>query len=387
MGSNVMIYAAATLLACLAAFAYERRREWRWLMAIAAVPLLAVAAMRWNVGTDFRLTYLPEYRALEQVRGTRTPPRKVKAFTYLAKRHRFGRTPQRVCEKFKKVLHRSEPAYRLLMEGALYSGLGFRAVIAVCALITTACVFFAIFRFSRWPTLATFLYVATGSYFLSLNIMRQYVAIGIGLLAVTFVTDRKPWRFLLCVAVATTFHYSAVLLLPLYVLSRKELHPRHCIDIIAVSIALSFVAAPVAHGALSLVGSEYAKYFSSKLAADGFEWLFFTINCCFLAMGAWYWRGAVAGNKYFAVWYGMTVLGTAALAFSGAIPLMKRVNYYYAAPQFLMLPEIVLAEGNRRRRWALTALVVIAFIAETAVSIYIFNKNGVLPYRWESSGW
>ena len=78
----------------------------------------------------------------------------------------------------------------------------------------------------------------------------------------------------------------------------------------------------------------------------------------------------------------MTVLGTVALTFSGAIPLMKRVNYYYAAPQFLMLPEMLLAEENPRRRYALTTLVVVAFIAETAVSVYFFNKNGVLPYRW-----
>lgn len=387
MGSNIMIYVVATLLACLAAFAYERRREWRWLMALAAVPLLVVAAMRWNVGTDFYRTYLPEYRALEQVRGARTPPRKVKIFSYLAKRNLFGRTPKKVCNQFKKVLHRSEPAYRLLMEGALWSGLGFRAVIAICALISTACVFCAIFRFSRWPTLATFLYVATGNYFLSLNIMRQYVAIGIGLLAVAFVTDRKPWKFLLYVAIATAFHYSAVLLLPLYALSRTELNPRRGIVVIGVALALSFVSAPAVLGALRMIESEYAKYFSSRLASDGFEWLFFAINCSFLAIGAWYWRGAVAGNRLFAVWYGMTVLGTVALAFSNTIPLMKRVNYYYAAPQFLMLPEIVLAEGNRRRRWALTAMVVVAFIAETAVSVYLLNKNGALPYRWKSAGW
>ena len=380
-----MIYIIATLLACLAAFAYERRRGWRWLTVVAALPLLVVASIRWNVGTDFYLTCLPEYRALEQVRGSRTPPHKVGTFTYLAKRRLFGRTPQMVCEHFTEVLHRSEPAYRLLMEGALRSGLGFRSVVAVCALISTICVFCAIFRFSRWPTLATFLYVTTGNYFLSLNIMRQYVAIGIGLLAVAFVTDRKPWRFLLCVAVATAFHYSAVLLLPLYALSRTELNPRRGIMVVAVALALSFVSAPAVLGALRLIESEYVKYFSSKLAADGFEWMFFAINCSFLAIGAWYWRGAVAGTRYFAVWYGMTVLGTVALAFSNTIPLMKRVNFYYAAPQFLMLPEIVLAEGNRHRRWALTALVVAIFIAETAISVYLLNKNGVLPYRWKRS--
>ena len=382
-----MIYIVATLLACLAAFAYERRRKWRWLTVIAAVPLLVVASMRRNVGTDFCLTSLPEYRALEQVHGTRKSPKRVKVFRYLAERQVFGRTPKKVCAHFKKVLHRSEPAYRLLMEGAFRSGLGFRSVIAGCALITAVCIFCAIFRFSRWPTLATFLYVTTGNYFLSLNIMRQYVAVGIGLLAVAFVTDRKPWKFLLCVAVATAFHYSAVLLLPLYALSRMELNPRRGTVVVAVALALSFITAPAVLGVLRLIESEYAKYFSSKLAADGFEWMFFAINCSFLAIGAWYWRGAVAGNRYFAVWYGMTVLGTVALAFSNTIPLMKRVNYYYAAPQFLMLPEIVLAEGNRYRRWALTALVVAIFIAETAVSAYLLNKNGVLPYCWESSGW
>ena len=377
-----MIYVVATLLACAAAFAYERRRSWRWLAVAAALPLFVVAAARWNVGTDIRRTYMPEYRALEQVRGAKVPPEEVREFRHLARRHRFGRTPEKVCEHFKRVLHRSEPAYRVLMEGACRTGLGFRSVLAACALATAACVFFAIFRFSRWPTLAVFLYVATGNYFLSLNIMRQYIAVGIGLVAVAMVVDRKPWRFLFCVAVATAFHYSAVLLLPIYALSRIELNPKRGAITVAGALALSFVAAPVALWALRSVGSEYAKYFSSRLANDGFEWMFFAINCCFLAMGALYWRGATAGNRLFATWYGMTVLGTVALAFSGAIPLMKRVNYYYAAPQFLMLPEMLLAEKSPRRRHVLTALVVAAFIAETAISAYVLNKNGVLPYRW-----
>ena len=377
-----MIYLIATILACAAAFAYERRREWRWLAVVAAVPLLVVAAARWNVGTDLRRTYLPEYRALEQMHGAKVPPAKVREFRRLARRHLFGSTPEKVCRHFKKVVHRSEPAYRLLMEGACRSGLGFRSILATCALIATACVFFAIFRFSRWPTLAVFLYVATGNYFLSLNIMRQYIAIGIGLVAVAAIVDRRPWRFMLCVAAATAFHYSAVLLLPLYALSRIELTPRRGLVIVAGALALSFVAQPAVLWALRASGSEYVKYFTSRLAKDGFEWLFFAVNCCFLAMGAWYWRGATAGNRLFAAWYGMTVLGTAALAFSGALPLMKRINYYYAAPQFLMLPEMLLAEENPRRRHVLTALVVAAFMAETAVSVYFFNKNGVLPYRW-----
>ena len=49
------------------------------------------------------------------------------------------------------------------------------------------------------------------------------------------------------------------------------------------------------------------------------------------------------------IWYNMTLLGTLALAFSGVLPLMKRVNYYYAAPQFLLLPEALRVEEDSKR--------------------------------------
>jgi len=378
----MIVYAIATLLTCLLAFIYERRRELWWLMPLAALPLAFVASVRWNVGTDFRRTYLPEYRALEFVRGVGKPAAEEKVFVRWAKRGTFGKTPERVQRHFVKVLGRCEPAYRALMEASVSCGIGLRPVMGFCAMLTAAFVFLAIFRHSRWPSLAAFLYVATGNYFLSLNIVRQYVAIAIALVALEFVFDNRPWRFLGCLLAAALFHYSAVLLLPCWLLGRMELTPKRGMPVIAAALALSLVASPIVHKVLVSVGADhYARYFRSALAEDGFEWLFFAINVCFLAMGAWYWDRAREGNRLFSLWYGMTVLGTVALAFSGSVPLMKRVNYYYAAPQFLMLPEMLLAEDDPKRRKWLAVLVVCAFVAETVVSVCILNKNGVLPYR------
>ena len=73
-------------------------------------------------------------------------------------------------------------------------------------------------RESSSPVLAVYLYVATSNYFLSLNIIRQYVAIGIGLVAVRFIRERRLLPFLICVAAAMFFHTTAVLLLPCYFL-------------------------------------------------------------------------------------------------------------------------------------------------------------------------
>ena len=76
----------------------------------------------------------------------------------------------------------------------------------------------------------------------------------------------------------------------------------------------------------------------------------------------------------------MTVIGTLFLALSGSFPLMKRVNYYFAAPQFLMLPEILLSESRPAVRKVLTALVIVGFTLETAVAVWMLNKNEPLPY-------
>jgi len=376
------VYVVATLLTCLLAFAYERRKDLWWLMPLAALPLAVVASARWKVGTDFTRTYLPEYCALEHVRGRGDAFAQEKVFARRAKQGGYRKTPEQIRQYFVKVLARCEPGYRAVMEVAVWCRLGLRYVIGFCAALTAACVFFAIFRFSRWPSLAAFLYVGTGNYFLGLNIMRQYVAIGLLLVATGFVLDRRPWRFLCCVALAALFHHSAFLMLPCWLLGRMDLTPKRSVPIIVAALVLSFAAGPFVRKALVLAGADhYAHYFKSQVAADGFEWMFFSINVCFLALGAWCWDRACAGNRLFAVWYGMTVLGTVALALSGFVPLMKRVNYYYAAPQFLMLPEMLLAEEDvRKRRW-LTALAVLVFAAETVVAVCMMNKNGVLPYR------
>ena len=382
------VYLLATAFSCLATALWFRRRErcsWRefvlWLL-LAALPLGLVAAARWHVGTDFSLTYLPEYKALTYLKGEGRPAAFEGSFTRLVREEVFGNTPCRVRSHFISVVRKGEVGYHALMEASWATGLGFRAVLAFCAILTTLLVFLAIFRQSRWPVLAAFLYVFAGDYFLSLNVMRQYVAVALVLFAVPYVRERRLLPFLGCVAVAFLFHRSALLLLPCYLLSRFEIRPKAGFVLIAIAFVASFVLAPLVERMLPLIGlANYVKYFHNIESEQGFEWLLFAVNLCFVAMGAWSWGRAKAGNPLFPIWYGMMVVGTAALAMSGTLPLMKRINIYFGAASFLMLPEMLLAEGDVRRRRILTGLVIAAFAAETGVSVCLLNKNGVLPYQ------
>lgn len=392
----MLIYVTATIASCLMAMYFTRqddkapfgvtaKRRWAEIVCC-SFPLLLLSAVRWGVGTDFLYTYLPEFRALQWLRAGGGDALCEELFAplcgYLAS-WGLPDTPEAALPFFLGVLDRSEPGYRALMELAVLLGGNFRLVIAVTSVIIELAVFYAIFTQSSMPTLAIFLYVASSNYFLGLNIVRQYIAVAVGLVAVQFIQEKRLVPFLLCVAAGMLFHTTAILLLPCYFLCRIEWRPRYGLLFVAIVLCGSGLLGSIAAWLMPRVGlGYYARYIGTVWAEEGFETILFAVNLAVLLFCSWYWEKAKQRCKYYVIWYNMTLLGTLALALSGVLPLMKRVNYYYAAPQFLLLPEALQAEEKPERRKALTVLVVLAFTAETLVAVVGFNKNGALPYRF-----
>lgn len=381
----MIVYIVATLLSCALAWYAQRQDGNVWLRVASALPLAMVAAVRWGVGTDMYFLYLPQFTAVEWFRagggaelareyfqplmdGTVCPP--------------LQGDPLALAETFWRNFNLEEPGYRALFHAIVWCGGSFRWFTIITSLATAALVFSVIWRQSRAPALAVYFYVATSNYFLSLNIVRQYFAIGLVLLAVSYAADRRFWRFVLCLLVAVLFHKSAILVFPIWFIPMLRIRPWYGFLFVVLALGASVVISPVLRMALPYVGlGIYVKYFETSHAQDGFEWMFFAINIAFMAMGIFYFARAIAKNHCFAIWYWMTVLGTVALAFSGTVPLMKRVNYYFAGPQFLMLPEMLMAEEKPwLRRW-LTLLAILAFAAETFVAVFLMNKNEPLPYH------
>ena len=386
----MIVYAVATAIACLFAWYAPRceKRALRWsCMALSALPLFLVAAARWGVGTDVNFLYLPQFTAVEwhySGEGRETAWDLYRPF-YRAKMWFWkAGSPLYAAQVFWRKFNYEEPGYRWLVTLIVNCGGGFRWFLAITSGITSALVFTSIWRQSRYPALAIFFFVTTSNYFVSLNIVRQYIAVALVLLAVEFAVNRRYFSFLVAIACGALFHRTAmlgVLVLPLAFL-KPALNPLWGFAAVGAAYLASFVVVPFFRAVLPIIGCGiYLKYFGSKFSRDGFETIFFLINLCFMCLGAWYLRRAAKGNRFVVCWYWMTVVGTMFLALSGVVPLMKRVNYLFAAPQFLMLPELIAAEENRRLRWALGILIVIGFAAETYVAVCVLNKNEPLPYR------
>lgn len=391
----MIIYLSCTLLSCAMAARMQRedaqalggvsaRRRWLEILCC-AMPLWLLSALRWGVGTDFFYTYLPEFRALQWLRsgGGEELCRELFApLEELLALWGLPSAPEEALPFFLGVLSKCEAGYRALMETAIGLGGNFRLVIIATSSIINVCVFYAIFTQSSDPALAIYLYVATSNYFLGMNIIRQYVAVALGLVAVRFIREKKLLPFLVCVAAAALFHTTALLLLPCYFLCRIRLKPYDGQLLLATVLACSGVLGAVGAWLLPRIGlAYYARYLGTPWDTGRFEMIFFLIDLGVLLLGGVYWEKASRKNAYYGIWYNMLLLGALALALSSELPLMKRVSYYYTAPQFLILPEALNAEDDPKRRKVLKIAVMTFFGLETLVAVGVFNKNGVLPYR------
>ena len=391
----MIAYLSCTLLSCVLAARMQRedaqalggvsaKRRWFEILCC-AMPLWLLSALRWGVGTDFFYTYLPEFRALQWLRsgGGEALCRELFApLEELLALWGLPSAPEEALTFFLGVLSKCEAGYRALMETAISLGGNFRLVIIATSSIINVCVFYAIFTQSSDPALAIYLYVATSNYFLGMNIIRQYVAVALGLVAVRFIREKKLLPFLACVAAAVLFHTTALLLLPCYFLCRIRLKPYYGQLLLATVLACSGLLGAVGAWLLPRIGlAYYARYLGTPWDTGRFEMIFFLIDLGILLLGGVYWEKASRKNAYYGIWYNMLLLGALALALSSELPLMKRVSYYYTAPQFLILPEALNAEEDPKRRKVLKIAVMAFFGLEALVAVGVFNKNGVLPYR------
>lgn len=107
-------------------------------------------------------------------------------------------------------------------------------------------------------TMSIFLFIAGGSFFTSMNIMRQYLAIGIVLQGYTFIKNKKLLPYVFIVLVAFLFHKSALFAIPCYFIMSQKSTNTNILLVYIVSIIVMTFSGPIIENLLSnSIFSEY----------------------------------------------------------------------------------------------------------------------------------
>ncbi len=175
-----------------------------------------------------------------------------------------------------------EIGYMLLMKV-----LAFVHVPETVFLIVVACLIYipvckCIYDYSQNACLSILEFVCIQLFEYSLGIFRQMIALGILLLSIKYIQKRNVKKYLLLVAVAMSFHFTAILFLPMYWLSKLSFKRIY----ILLFLVMEFVLLIFGSEAISLVlrlATRYSSYVDSIYGVSGGNYSFLIlINFVFL---------------------------------------------------------------------------------------------------------
>lgn len=225
----------------------------------------------------------------------------------------------------------------------------------------------------------------------SLNIMRQLAAISIVVYAFNFIFERSFFKYALTIFIATTFHTSAVLMLPFYFFWTKEDRTVSWAIIIPSLIGLLLVGLN-----LESILSSVSDYESDSTAiqryttyTDVFESknrdLYLNLLTAGIALFHYPRLKKIdPKNTFFIV---LMLAGTILNVCGFVSPYAKRIYFYFSVAEIWVLADIPRCYHDHYSVWTARILVVTYAIARFTLVAYFLGQADLIPYMWILPGW
>lgn len=301
-----------------------------------ALPLFLIAALRYGVGTDY--------------------------FNYI-----------RVYEWIKEGVFYKEYLYNAINMLVIWLDWNVQWVFVICAFLFLGFSYSAIFRDSPYPLLSIFLLVAMTHYFAFLNIMRQMVGAAILLYGLQYIEQRNLKKYILCVALATGFHFTCILFIILYWSYNVKLTPKKAMILSVMLLLCGNYLKEIFYSIISKTTLSW--YIGSKYDTGTVGYVYIMVQIAILGLVMWSYTSLPKYRIYFTI----QTINLWLAFFSGRIVLVERFRYLFGFPAIILIP---LAIGNIKQRDLRFLMVISIVVLFTVYGYHVTTSgnNGVLPY-------
>lgn len=248
-------------------------------------------------------------------------------------------------------------------------------------LIVGAFIYYSFLRFIYYYSenvwLSVVAFIAFGYYFGSLHILRQYIAISIILYSYPFIQQRRLIPFLLTVAIASSFHLSAILFVVTWFLCRKKLSNKRIIISFGICIAVAFLIGKLLMGYLSFFEVYSERYITASASGEGYGMLSFL---ALLLCGGLMVTRMTIDNK---IIYWTFFIAVCLQPFATVVSMVARGILYWLVSIIIFIPMVVSAIKNFNSRLMAYGLVLVSlvvffvFISNSAEGVEDFGT-----YKW-----
>lgn len=232
---------------------------------------------------------------------------------------------------------------------------------------------YVIYKESENPLLSVLGWLALGFFMFSLSGLRQTLALSITMLAYFPAKNRKIWKFLILVAIATLFHNSAIIFLLIYPFAQRKLGYIHLIVAGAVIVAFLGFQGQVRNLIANVFEDSYLGGYADQ--EEGLSMAGFIIQVAMFVFSLLYYPNVVKKHEDAKILYNLSFIGMLFQLFSAMIAEMFRVSMYFSFFNVLLIPLAVQSEPSKSTRQILTILLSVVFV------IYMF-RGGVPAYEF-----
>lgn len=225
----------------------------------------------------------------------------------------------------------SEIGFYSLVSALVGWGMNFRMLLVINAVLYVGTVSFLIYKYSQKPWLSYFIFITFG-FFIFTTTMRQCFALAFTIIALQFAINKKLIPYLLFVALAVSFHSTAVVFLPAYWIIRMPLKKRT-----ALLLGLIFI---VIYASIDFILS-----YAVELTNKGYEeretgGIFtFCMNLFFVIVGWMNIRKMAAENR---IWILLLCMVLCLFPVAKVNPAMMRIYMYFSIYIIILAPNLVI---------------------------------------------
>lgn len=364
-----------SLIIVMIAEKVERKPIKILLYILTVIPFFLVSALRYDLGIDYTKRYVSAFNKIARdgyIRNTEI------GFQYLI----------RLCLKF------SNDSSILFV---------------VTSAITLALIMTTIFIKSKKVTLSVILFFLFGLFFNSLNLVRQYIAIGFVLLGYIFLSKEKcKWWdyciFIILNSIAVLFHTTSAICFVLLFLNQKKLASwKWLVPVGLIIIVLNRKLIYIVE--FIIQNTRYIKYLSGKTSGTDLSILQLLVNICiYIFMGYIYYKNKKLNNVKREMIFGINLQAvTIVLITLGAVHMLfNRIALYFSVFQLISIPyfivnmpvDEIIKDFNKTFKNKVNfdklipkfELIVVIFWIVLGVGLFGYtniknNDNVVLPYK------
>ena len=252
--------------------------------------------------------------------------------------------------------------------------------INMIAIVFTGAVAFRIYKDSKNPLLSVVIIIVFYLRF-SMTALRQAVALGFTLYSLTFIQERKMFKFIICVLIAAVFHSSSIVFLPAYWVSMIKIGKKQLI-ILGIGFIISLFMPELLRNIISRItwDKRLAGYSESM---NALSWAGYIIQTSILVF-CYFFRNKMNKEngkeiEIVDMYLNIMMVGAIFQGFATTIAEVFRLSYFYSIINCIVLPNII--ELNSKKNYI--CIVRIAIFSILLLYMLVGNLYGNIPLIWE----